>query len=72
MYQRLQKLGLCLSHSRTIKLIDLLGDQYDSVVKQWKTTAEDVFVTSSLSVRMLIFIIHSIIIVALAIHIRYY
>ena len=50
MYERLQKLGLCLSHSRTIKLVDALGDNYDSKVKDWKAAAEELFVNSSLSV----------------------
>lgn len=42
-YDRLQKLCLCLSHSKTIQLIDQLGEDYDEVVRQWKQTADEKF-----------------------------
>ena len=42
-YQLLKKLGLCLSHSRTIKLVDALRENHDAVVKEWKAAAENVF-----------------------------
>lgn len=51
-YQRLQKLGLCLAHSRTIKLIDTLGENFDSLVQRWKTAAEYTFVNTDLGVRV--------------------
>ena len=35
-YQRLQKFGLCLSHSRSIKLISHLGNDFDVIVKKEK------------------------------------
>ena len=38
MYARLQKLGLCLSINSTLKLIDILGDDHDHLVKDWVTT----------------------------------
>ncbi|KAL5475126.1 hypothetical protein EMCRGX_G027185 [Ephydatia muelleri] len=37
-YARLQKLGLCLSINSTLKLIDILGDDHDHLVKDWVTT----------------------------------
>ena len=40
MYDRLQKVGLCLSHGGTIKLVDRLGQGYDEKVLQWKALIE--------------------------------
>ena len=37
MFTRLNKLGICLSHSRTIKIIKEFGDHYDSEVLFWKS-----------------------------------
>ena len=39
-YEQLQKLGLCLSHSKTINLVDILGKYYDLDVKERKSAAE--------------------------------
>ena len=33
-------MGLCLSHSRTLKLVDKLGEGFDKKVLQWKSEAE--------------------------------
>ena len=35
MYSRLQKLGLCLSITSTLKLLDVLGTDYDHIVMDW-------------------------------------
>lgn len=40
-YDRLQKLYLCLSHSKTIQLVDQLGEDYDEVARQWKQIADE-------------------------------
>lgn len=40
-YQRLQKIGLCMSHFSTIKLVDSLGEDFDMTVKEWKQVAEN-------------------------------
>ena len=40
MFERLQKVGICLSHSNTIKFVDVLGEDFDHVVKQWRRDAE--------------------------------
>ena len=40
-FQRLQKAGLCLSHSSSIKLLVECGRNFDSPVKLWKEEAED-------------------------------
>ena len=40
-FQRLQKAGLCLSHSSSIKLVVECGRNFDSAVKLWKKEAED-------------------------------
>lgn len=39
-YDRLQKVGLCLSHGRTIKLVDRLGEGFDERVLHWKSLIE--------------------------------
>ena len=39
-YDRLQKVGLCLSHGRTIKLVDRLGEGFDEQVLHWKSQIE--------------------------------
>ena len=41
-YDRLQKVGLCLSHGRTIKnlIVDRLGEGFDEKVLQWKSVVE--------------------------------
>ena len=39
-FQRLQKAGICLSHSSTVKLVDKLGVHYNSEVMQWKQNTE--------------------------------
>ena len=38
-FQRLQKAGVCVSHSTTIKLVKHLGDDFDCDVKLWKENA---------------------------------
>ena len=35
MYSRLQKLGLCLSITSTLKLLDVLGTNHDHIVMDW-------------------------------------
>ncbi len=40
-YDRLQKLCLCLSHSKTIQLVDQLGTDHDEVARQWKQIADE-------------------------------
>ena len=35
MYSRLQKLGLCLSITSTLKLLDVLGTNHDHIVMGW-------------------------------------
>ena len=39
-YDRLQKVGLCLSHGRTIKIVDRLGEGFNEKVLQWKSVVE--------------------------------
>lgn len=39
-FRRLNRLGVCLSHSRTIDLIKDLGTNHDATVKQWKHRQE--------------------------------
>jgi hypothetical protein len=39
-FTRLQKVGLCLSHGSTIKLVDALGKGFDQTVIEWKADAE--------------------------------
>ena len=39
-YDRLQKVGLCLSHGKTVKLVDRLGLGFDEKVMEWKTEIE--------------------------------
>lgn len=40
MFERLQKLHLCMSHSSTIKLFDYIGKDFDSEVLMWKKAIE--------------------------------
>ena len=40
MFSRLQKVGLCLSHGSTIKLVDELGKGFDQDVLMWKADAQ--------------------------------
>lgn len=35
-FNRLQKLNICMSHQTTIKLVDMLGSDFDSKVHQWR------------------------------------
>ena len=35
-FQRLQKLNLCLSHETTVKLVKMLGESFDSEVLEWR------------------------------------
>ena len=39
-YQRLQKIGLGLSHQQTIRIVDNLGEDFDKKVLKWKENAE--------------------------------
>ena len=39
-FVRLQKLGLCVSHSSTIKMLTCVGKDFDSKVLAWKSTIE--------------------------------
>ena len=40
MYERLQKLHLCVSHATTIRMFDKLGQNFDSEVFKWKEELE--------------------------------
>lgn len=40
-FKRLQKLGLCVSHWKTIQIIDFLGEGFDEEVLKWKANAEE-------------------------------
>lgn len=40
MFERLQKLQLCMSHSSTIRLFDAIGEDFDSEVLEWKEVIE--------------------------------
>ena len=40
MYQRLQKVGVCMSYVSTINLVDSLGEDFDSVLKEWKKMSD--------------------------------
>ena len=40
-FQRLQKAGLCLSLSSSMKLVVECGRNFDSPIKLWKKEAED-------------------------------
>ena len=35
-FQLLQKIGVCISHSSTIRLVEHLGKNVDAHVKEWK------------------------------------
>ena len=35
-YERLQKLNICLSHQMTVKLVNILGHDFDEKVLWWK------------------------------------
>ncbi len=39
-YTRLQKLLLCLSHSRSVAYVDVLGAEHDKPVLSWKESLE--------------------------------
>ncbi len=39
--QRLQKAGLCMSHSYTVNLVESLGGDFDVTVREWKQVAEN-------------------------------
>ena len=41
MYDRLQRVGLCLSHRSIIRLVDKFGEDFDTKVVQWKTKIEE-------------------------------
>lgn len=41
MITRLNKLGICLSHSKTTQIIKGLGEGYQNEVLQWKSLMED-------------------------------
>ncbi len=49
-YQRLQKIGLCMSHFSTIKLVDSLGEDFDMAVKEWKLIAENKMITKQVTI----------------------
>ena len=40
MFRRLNKVGVCLGHSKTVELIRQLGNNHDEVVKRWKRALE--------------------------------
>ena len=35
-YTRLQKLGVCMSHRSTLRMVDSLGKDHDEVVRKWQ------------------------------------
>ena len=35
-YTRLHKLGICMSHKSTVRLLDKLGEGHDAEVHKWK------------------------------------
>lgn len=48
-YSRLQKLGLCLSNTSTLKLLDILGTDHDHTVMEWVTALSKQTTTSHVS-----------------------
>ena len=54
MYNRLQKVGLCLSHRSTIRLVDKFGEGFDQKVVQWKTEIEETMDASVIVVHLVI------------------
>lgn len=40
--KRLNKLGLCVSHQRTLKIVQELGNNHDATVLSWRDAAEKV------------------------------
>ncbi len=44
MYQRLNNLGICVSHNTTLRLLDKLGENFDAEVMEWKKKLEDTLV----------------------------
>ena len=39
-YTRLNKLGFCLSHAQTLRVIDRLAEGHDQVMQSWKALVE--------------------------------
>ena len=43
-FDRLQKLHLCLSHRKTVRTVDKLGENHDSVLCEWRNALEHILV----------------------------
>ena len=59
MYSRLQKLGLCLSITSTLKLLDVLGTNHDHIVMDWVKELSKLTTTShvrTISLRKVLYI----------------
>lgn len=39
-YTRLNKVGICLSHKQTLRIIDKLAEKHDHLLRTWKTLSE--------------------------------
>ena len=48
-YSRLQILGICLSHTSTVKLLDIIGHDHDHIVKEWVQELRKLIPTSYVS-----------------------
>ena len=57
-YNRLQKLFLCLSHKRTISVIEELGKKFDNPVKEWRDEIVSNFIQVSILFRYLFYLIN--------------
>ncbi|XP_019854606.1 PREDICTED: uncharacterized protein LOC109583625 [Amphimedon queenslandica] len=41
LFQRLHKIGICVSHKSTIRLIDEMSEDFDGPVKEWRSKVSD-------------------------------
>ena len=48
-YSRLQNLGICLSNTSTVKLLDIIGHDHDHIVKKWVEELRKLMPTSHVS-----------------------
>ena len=55
-FNRLQKLGVCASHRDTLNSLDILGEGYETKVKQWRADLMPKIVQNK-NVRLIIIII---------------
>ncbi len=54
-YQRLQKLHVCMSHTGTIRLMDKVGEGFDRKVYAWKKEVEDTNLSMKVCVTKVIY-----------------